>query len=701
VTGIHNYLTNCDFTPFEKYTLANGLRFIPTPSKKRQEQCRDQYLKDDSTGMVRFNRSLTNQLIHVPNDTQRVSKFMVPSRNRQTNISEADRTTHLSDLRILQTYTSATELQLRHIIDNTRLNDRPNCHRDDTTFIQRLINNPDITCKPADKNLGLVLVDTSWYIDELRRMLKDRVTYTPYNESLPKLMDRLSDEQKKLVKTHSSTIEVWHPAIFAQIEKFMKHKVPTKDRAVPNIYLLLKVHKKTLCGRPIVPCTKWVTTPASILVDFLLQGILAEHPIPWLVKDTKSFVNELESTHIIDKEGVFVTADIASLYTNIDTELGLKLIDRFLTELNLPPDRHQLIMDLITFVMNNSYLAFRDQVYHQRDGTAMGTSCAPTYANIIVYMLERDIFAEFGTDIRLYRRFLDDVFAYVTATRADELMTRMNNLHPKLKFEFIVDPLSAAFLDLHIYKGDRFSRDGRFDLRTHQKKMNLYLYIPYNSMHTPAAKRSFIQTELMRYIRNSSRHVDYMELRELFFNRLLDRGYPRAFLEPVFTSIRYADRPLMLLNSSELSTHPLRWSHPPQSACLIKRLRRADTAALLASTNPQRPVFRPPTFVIPYSPLSRMVPTREVLLERWPILRSAIDGLPQPIIAYRSYPSFMSLLIHRKAKSMEEKRTAGRSKPKLKQRALPFRRVSTTPPPSTGITHIDDGGVCDMDVSSQ
>ena len=34
--------------------------------------------------------------------------------------------------------------------------------------------------------------------------------------------------------------------------------------------------------------------------------------------------------------------------------------------------------------------------------------------------------------------------------------------------------------------------------------MNLYLYIPYNSFHTDAMKRSFIQTELMRYIRNSS-----------------------------------------------------------------------------------------------------------------------------------------------------------------------------------------------------
>lgn len=626
---------------------------------------------------------------------------MLPSRNRQGRISDTDQLQLQTELRLLKQYYSATESSLRQHIDAARITERPNCRRDDIDFIHRLINNPDITCKPADKNLGLVLVDTAWYDAELQRMLKDRVTYTPYHHSTSKLMDKLTDELKRLMKVHSSTIEYWHPTIFAQIVKFMQQKVPLKHRAIPIIYLLLKVHKKTLCGRPIVPCTKWVTTPASILVDFLLQNTLAEHPIPWLVKDTKSFVNELEHTHIIDKEGVFVTADIASLYTNIDTELGLKLISKFLTECNLSSDRHRLIMDLITYVMNNSYLSFRDQVYHQRDGTAMGTSCAPTYANIIVYMLEREIFAEFNTDIRLYRRFLDDVFAYVTATCSERFMTRMNTLHPKLKFEFVVDPHEAAFLDLHIHKGERFSHDGRFDLRTHQKKMNLYLYIPYTSMHTPAAKRSFIQTELMRYIRNSSRHDDYLQLRELFFNRLLDRGYPRTFLEPVFTSIRYADRPLMLLNSSELSTHPLRWTHPPQSACLIKRLRRADAAAVLASTNANAPPLRPPTFVIPFTPLSRTIPTRDILLRNWPIVRTAIDGLPPPIIAYRSYPSFMSLLIHRKAKCMEEKRTAGRSQEKLMQSKLAFRVALPIASSSPVHTHSHDQGPRDMELSSQ
>ena len=80
-----------------------------------------------------------------------------------------------------------------------------------------------------------------------------------------------------------------------------------------SFYLLIKVHKpKGLCGRPIVPCTRWITTPASVLVDHLLQEIVKKANIPWLVKDTKSFVNELEHKRVHQRDGVFVTADIAS-----------------------------------------------------------------------------------------------------------------------------------------------------------------------------------------------------------------------------------------------------------------------------------------------------------------------------------------------------------------------------------------------------
>jgi hypothetical protein len=295
-------------------------------------------------------------------------------------------------------------------------------------------------------------------------------------------------------------------------------------------------------------------------------------------------------------------------------------------------------------VMENAYLSFNNQVFHQIDGTAMGTAAAPTYANIVVYMLERKLVNEFYTrgSLHVYRRFLDDIYAVMDANDVVEFQTRMNQLHLKLKFEFVLTTDSAAFLDLSIHKGQRFCARGIFDTRVHQKKMNLYLYIPFHSFHTTAAKRSFILTELMRYIRNSSDEGDYNELKRLFFQRLRDRGYPSSFLEPEFNSIYYCDRHYFLSDSASLATHPLLHSAPPQSACLQRRLTRTTAAK---STQPF-------VFIVPFTPLSSIVPTRKVLLEHWQLLGHALPdkGRSKPIIAYQSAPSLAKSLVFAKEK---------------------------------------------------
>ena len=701
-TGIHNYLTSRTFTPLEKQFLANGLRFIPTPSPSQLEMFTSHFRADATRGMQRFARTLALRLKHsVPEDDDRsehIPKFVVRARHHRadpfTDDERADLQRQLFHLNQYRAFTErALDQALAHheslaLVRQQRLNST----RDDRTFVHRLIDDPLITCKPADKNLGLVLVDTSWYDAELKRMLADQTTYKKFDGTFvikaktikgnsTKLKEHLYDELQRIVKHHAVTLRLWNEDAFKQIEKYMRNKIGKSTSAIPEIYLLIKVHKpKGLCGRPIVPCTRWITTPASVLVDHLLQEIVKKANIPWLVKDTKSFVNELEHKRVHQRDGVFVTADIASLYTNIDTNAGLELVEQFLCEQSVDPDHTKLIMDLLSFVMRHSYLTFKGQTFHQIDGTAMGTAAAPIYANIVVYQWEKQTVHEFteASSLYLYRRFLDDIFAYIRACDVDRFMTRMNQLHPKLVFEFASHESEAAFLDLSIFKGDRFHRDGRFDLRVHQKKMNLYLYIPYLSFHTDAAKRSFIQTELMRYIRNSSDQQDYNSLKAIFYGRLRDRGYPHAFLKPLFESIYYADREYFLLPSAEQLAHPELKSRPPLSTCLLKRIARASTAALWTPglTTP------PPVFIVPYTPLSRVIPTRQILSQHWDIVHTSVVPSPRPIIAYQSYPSLLTQLIFTKAKRMEEARVAKTLVPsttQLKLTAFLIDRASSAP----------------------
>ena len=673
-------------------------------------------------GWQRFTRTLTSQLIRTNQHdlgptTARLSKFNLPPTQFSGRLNDDVQLGNSAEFQFLHQYRQATLRTLEHNLNRevtSRLvqEQRINYSKQDQTFIERLITDPSITCKPADKNLGLVLVNTDWYDKELNRMLADTNTYIKFNNtrtvngkviecSVQQLTSHLMTELQSLVKRFEPNLAKWNSTHYDHIIRYMRGRVDKSRTSIPSIYLLIKVHKpKGLCGRPIVPCTNWITTPASVLVDHLLQEILHEAATPWIVKDTKSLVNELEQTFLPTQDGVFVTADIASLYTNIDTPLGLRLIREFLNERQVNQGHITLIMALLEFVMHHSYLAFKDTVYHQIDGTAMGTACAPTYANIIVYMLERQVIRELGAAIHLYRRFLDDVFGYLKASEVERFKTRLNSLHPKLQFEFVTHPTEATFLDLLIYKGDRFRTQGVFDTRVHQKSMNLYLYLPYNSFHTEATKRSFIQTELMRYIRNSSDIKEYIELKHTFWQRLRDRGYPSSFLLPIFNTIYYSDRSYFLYPSAKLLEHPdLR----PASACLIKRMERgqrnAQTTRQDQSLTPSDPIIpSTPVFIVPYSPLSHIFPTRQILIRQWQLVECAIPNIPRPIIAYQSFPSLMVRLVHQKARLMEKARKNKIISKPPNELPVSNEQVSIHRP---GITITVDDGPCAMDLSSQ
>jgi hypothetical protein len=80
----------------------------------------------------------------------------------------------------------------------------------------------------------------------------------------------------------------------------------------------------------------------------------------------------------------------------------------------------------------------------------------------------------------------------------------LNALNVNIRLTFTVSLLTAVFLDLTIFKGERFKQKRLLDTRCYQKPMNIYLFMPFNSEHTTACKISIVHGELRRYIKRSS-----------------------------------------------------------------------------------------------------------------------------------------------------------------------------------------------------
>jgi hypothetical protein len=178
-------------------------------------------------------------------------------------------------------------------------------------------------------------------------------------------------------------------------------------------------------------------------------------------------------------------------------------------------------------VLRNNFLSFQGQYYLQIDGVATGSPLAPVVANLYMNDLESAPCQKWKEQLQYYKRYVDDVFAIWKGTESElqQFQSEMDGLHRNIKFTWTSRRDKAEFLDLVIYK-----RKNKLEYRIHQKALNRYLYIPFNSYHPEATKKALIQGELKRYYDRCSQRQDFKDVMQLFYARLRARGYHHKWL---------------------------------------------------------------------------------------------------------------------------------------------------------------------------
>lgn len=515
---------------------------------------------------------------------------------------------------------------------------RRNTNYDMRMIMQRMRHHPSIVIKPADKNLGITIMTRTWYESEMKRQLSDMTTYRPsqwHAFIVTQIQTRIN--AVVLRGTQSGVLS-------SKEDKYITKNPMVKHSPCP-LYGMPKIHKLSnittemhkLTCRPIVSCVTYITTPLSQWIDWVLQPLVLN--IPTVIKDSKSFVNMIETftiEHRLKDECLLLVADIGSLYPSIPTDHGIEMMRRFLhRDVNRAMLRQQypdeavkldklidIIVTALDIVLRNNYIEFDGQTYIQVNGTAMGQSCAVVYANVYVYELEVDLVNACLHDntMLMYGRFIDDVFSIIShASHAPGIIARLNALHPSIQFNCVTSHKEVEFLDTVVYKGDRFNDNNTFDIRVHQKLINKYLYIPYNSFHAYHNKLGWIRAELIRYIRNTSSFDRYLELKLLFYRRLRDRGYGPRFLRNAMHGVTYFDRHKMLMSSPHTQT-----SKDDTPLCFISTLHPSIT----------------------HRQLSHALNANWTLLCSDPEVKAVLGD--RPVVGYKRSPNFANVLVRSK-----------------------------------------------------
>ncbi|KAK2552411.1 hypothetical protein P5673_026493 [Acropora cervicornis] len=180
---------------------------------------------------------------------------------------------------------------------------RNNLNKHERKALMRLHDNKNIIIKPAHKGGATVILNTENYITEAIRQLSN----TEYYRKVAK--DYTPDHENQIKQCINKLVDN------GDLGKLPK----ATDSRAQIFYMLPKVHKPNNPGRPVVSSINSHMEKLSAYMDQFLRP-LAEKLLPH-IKDTTDLIKRLPENCIL------ATLDVSSLYTNIDTNEGLTIVE--------------------------------------------------------------------------------------------------------------------------------------------------------------------------------------------------------------------------------------------------------------------------------------------------------------------------------------------------------------------------------------
>ena len=425
-----------------------------------------------------------------------------------------------------------------------------NTTRAERLALQQLKNNNQIVINKADKGSTIVIVNRNDYIEDGLKHLDDPTVYRKLkHDTTPTVYSKIINFLKTL------RWQSWIPP------KFVDFCTPPEKYRTSQLYFLKKIYKNPMGIRPIVSSVNSVTENISSFVDGWLNPLVQR--LPSFIKDSMEFI-KLVTTTSIPQNSTLVSIDVSSLYTNIPHRDGTEAcIHALNNDQNPDPLRPpvEILTEMLNIVLKNNMIEFNGDFFLQLQGTAMGTKMAPAYANLFMGSIEPRL-QTLGLDkIHTWKRYIDDIFVIWLGSN-EELTTfisKINQVHPTIKFTYEHSDSELTFLDVTVYKGPQFKETGLLDVKTHIKPTNNYTSTKNRTNRSVLKPLS--PKEKSRGIYDlipNTREDTFTNITKQLKTKLIERGYKSSELTKIIDTYPFSRREeLMSAKGKKTDTAPL------------------------------------------------------------------------------------------------------------------------------------------------
>ena len=360
------------------------------------------------------------------------------------------------------------------------------------------------------------------------------------------------------------------------------------------MYWIPKLHKQPYKARFIANSSSCTTTNISKLLTSCLTAIklhvkrycdkvyenTGKH-LFWSIKNSGDILDKLKVKNY--KVSSVSTYDFSTLYTtlphNLITDKLTALIQKTFARENVTflacnYERAFFTTSVVkgytmwtcdevckslSFLLNNIYVRFGNQVFRQVIGIPMGTNCAPLVADLFLYCYERDFMLNLSPDTQA-----DIITAFNNTSRyLDDILNMDNPYFPALVGTIYPRELQlnkannsdfqASFLDLNLSIANNNIHTKIYDKRD-DFNFNIVNF-PHLDGDVPRATSYGVYiSQLIRFARACSNVADFNERNLYITNKLLQQGYRYYKLRKYFTKFYYRNSDLVLKYNSNLKT---------------------------------------------------------------------------------------------------------------------------------------------------
>ena len=245
-------------------------------------------------------------------------------------------------------------------------------------------------------------------------------------------------------------------------------------------------------GSPTYQLSKYL---ANLLKHLCLQNVCT-------INNGKEFA-EFVCSQKLDHDETIVSFDVVSLFTSIPVPLAPNVVKRKLSENDVWRSYTNLkdkqVVELLDFVLSNSYFKFEDTYFHQISGCAMGSPVSAVIAEIVMQEIESIALDSSPCPVRWWRRYVDDSNSCLRKQDVQKFHSHLNSINTNIQFTIEMPSTSEqghaiSFLDTNII----FTDDGDIEVDVHRKSTHTNKYLSFHSHNPIQSKRNVVKTLIDR-----------------------------------------------------------------------------------------------------------------------------------------------------------------------------------------------------------